>query len=469
MVGFIARTLFPQANVFSRIGILFFVYVTFGFFSLLSAQKFWTLEECILYAYENNIQLKQMFLDVNYAENTLLQSKANLLPNLNASGSFNSSKGKVLDQNTFRIVEGQTVNSVSTGIHSSVTLFSGFQKKNTIERNLYSMLSSLQNVEKLKNDLSINIALFYLQIIHAQEQLLVAENQLGLTLLRVDLTSTLVDAGSIPEGDLFEIQSQVAREELQVVTARNILEMSRLNLMQLLDLDYQTDFQVVVPDFSGIESLSFVGSVDDIFSVAETVMPQIKSAEYNMKSSEKQLAIAKGNRSPTLSLSGGYSTRYSNSLLKPIPGTAPIEFTDYPLWDQLRDGINSYVGLSLNIPIFNGLQVQTGVKNSRISLQNYQYQLQLAKNTLFKEIQQAYADADAAHKRYLAATKAVASMEEAFRYTEQRYELGLMNFVDYTTVKTRLTGAQSDQLQAKFEYIFKVNVLNFYNGKPIQL
>jgi len=388
---------------------------------------------------------------------------------LNASASYNSSKGKVLDQNTFRIVEGQTVNSGSAGIHSSVTLFSGFQKKNTIDRNLYSMLASIQNVEKLKNDLSINIALFYLQIIHAQEQLSVAENQLDLTLLRVTRTQTLVDAGSVPEGDLFEIQSQAAREELQVVTANNILEMSRLNLMQMLDLSAQTNFQVVVPDFSNIILADLVTSVDDVFSLAESVLPQIKAAEYNLKSSEKQLSIVKGNRSPTLSLSGGYSSRYSSSLTKPIPGSSPPAFEDYPLWDQLRDGVNSYIGLSLNIPIFNGWQVQTGVNNSKISLLNSQYQLQLAKNTLYKEIQQAHADAIAAHKRYISATKAVASMEEAFRYTEQRYELGLMNFVDYTTVKTRLTGAQSDQLQAKFEYIFKVNVLNFYNGKPIQL
>ena len=422
----------------------------------------WTLEECIRYAYDNNIQLKQMQLDVNQAENNLLQSRVNLLPNLNASSSYNASKGKTLDMNTFRIVDGQTVSSLSGGISSNLTLFSGFQKKNTIDRNLYSMLASIQNVEKLKNDLSINIALFYLQVIHAQEQLSVAENQLNLTILRVERTQTLVDAGSVPEGDLFEIQSQAAREELQVVTANNILEMSRLNLMQMLDLNVQTDFQIVVPDFSNIILSDPVVSVDDIFSHAESVLPQIKAAEYYLKSSEKQLSIAKGYRSPTLSLSGGYSTRYSSSALNP---TSPTD--DYPLWVQLKDGVNSYIGLSLNIPIFTGWQIQTGVKNSQINLQNQQYQLQHTKNTLYKEIQQAHADALAAQKRFQAATKAVASMEEAFRYTEQRYELGLMNFVDYTTVKTRLTGAQSDMLQAKFEYIFKVNVLNFYKGEKM--
>jgi len=242
-----------------------------------------------------------------------------------------------------------------------------------------------------------------------------------------------------------------------------------LNLAQLLDLEAHTNFQVVVPDFPDLSISELGASVDDLFTTAETILPQIKAAEYNLKSVEKQLAVTKGYRSPTLTLSGGYSTRYSSSALQIKPGTNPIEYIDYPLWDQLRDGINSYIGVGLNIPVFNGWQVNTGVKNAKLNVQNYQYQLQLAKNTLYKEIQQAHADAVASLKKYIASTKAVASMEEAFRYTEQRYELGLMNFVDYSTAKTRLTAAQSDLLQSKFEYIFKTKVLDFYNGQPITL
>ena len=431
------------------------------------AQEAWTLEECIRYAYDNNIQLKQQQLSVFQAENELLQSRLNLLPNLNATGSFNSSRGKVLDQNTFQIVDGQTVNSLSTGINSSVTLFRGLQQKNAIDRNLYTLLAGIQNVEMLKNNISINIALYYLQNIHAQEQLAVAENQLSLTLLQVERTAALVNAGSVPEGDLFEMQAQAAREELQVVSNQNMLEMSRLNLAQLLDLDSHANFQVVVPDFSDIIISELLNSVDDVFANAENVLPQIKAAEYNLKSAEKQLSFTKGYRSPTLTLQGGYNTRYSSSATTIDPFT--FERITYPFWDQMKDGVTSYVGVGLNIPIFNGWQVQTGVKNAKLNLENNRYQLQLAKNTLYKEIQQAHADALAAMKRFLAATKAVESMQEAFRYTEQRYELGLMNFVDYTTVKTRLTGAQSDMLQAKFEYIFKTNVLNFYNGQPIAL
>ncbi len=432
-----------------------------------SAQEAWTLEQCIRYAYDNNIQLKQQQLGVSQAENDLTQSKLNLLPSLNASSTYTSSKGKVLDQNTFTVVDGQTVNSLSAGASSGVTLFKGLQQKNTIDRNKFLLMASVQNVEKLKNELSINIASYYLQIIHAQEQLAVAENQLELTMLQVERTAALVEAGSVPEGDLFEIQSQAAREELEIVTARNMLEMARLDLAQLLDLETNTNFQVVVPDFSNINLSEILESVGDVFATAETILPQVKVAEYNLASAQKQLSIMRGYRSPTLSLSGGYNTRYSSTskMMDPIS----MEEISYPLWDQLKDGINSYVSVGLSIPIFNGWQVQTNVKNAKLNLQDYQYQLQLTKNTLYKEIQKAHADAVAALKQYLAATKAVTSMEEAFRYTEQRYEVGLMNFVEYSTAKTKLTAAQSTLLQNKFEYIFKTKILDFYNGRPITL
>ncbi len=461
-------TIFSNIIVFRLMRIVFIslcCMVTSVFY--VSAQEAWTLEQCIRYAYENNIQLQQQLLNIYNNENNLLQSKLALLPNLNASSSFNSSKGKVLDQNTFTIVDGTTVNSLSGSVSSSVTLFKGLQQKNTIDRNQFSLLASIQNVEKLKNDLSINIALFYLQIIHAQEQLAVAENQLSLTLLQVDRTAALVEAGSVAEGELFDIQSQAAREELQVVTAQNTLELARLNLAQLLDLETKTNFQVVVPDFSDIGVAEVVTSVDDVFATAETILPQVKAAEYNFKSAEKQLSITRGYRSPTLSLSGGYSTRYSSSATMRDPIT--FEELSYPLWDQLKDGVNSYVGVNLSIPIFNGWQVTTNIKNAKLNMKSYQYELQLTKNTLYKEIQQAHADAVAALKQYVASTKAVTSMEEAFRYTEQRYEVGIMNFVDYSTAKTRLTAAQSDLLQAKFEYIFKIKVLDFYSGRSITL
>jgi outer membrane protein len=447
--------------------------VVFPVFAVLAvlqapAQEAWTLEQCIRYAYDNNIQLKQQNLQVTAAENNLLQSKLNVLPNLNTSANFNSSKGKTLDNNTFTIIDGATVNSLSGSINSSVSLFKGFQKKNTIDQNGFLLQVQSANLEKLKNDLSLNIALYYLQIIHAQEQLGVALSQLESTGIQVERTASLVEAGSIAEGSLFDIQSQAAREELQVVMARNTLDIAKLNLAQLLDLESGKDFQIVVPDFSGMNIEELGKSVDEVFAVAETILPQVKSAEYQTKSAEKALAVARSLRSPGITLSGGYNTRYSSSATL----TTKDEFGNvvhmaYPMWDQLKDGINSSISLGLSIPIFNGWQAGNNIKNAKLNLQNYQYDMQAAKNDLYKEIQQAHADALSSLKKYMSSAKAVTSMEEAFKYAEQRYEVGLMNFVEYSTAKTNFTIAQSELLQAKFEYIFKIKVLDFYDGHPI--
>ncbi len=438
-----------------RFTIIFLLCVV-GINSRLSAQEAWTLEQCIRYAYDNNISLKQEELKVTNAENNLLQSKVNLFPTINASSGYSSAKGRVWDSNTAGFVEGSAVQSLSGSISSAVTIFNVLQQKNTLDRNRFALMSGIQNVEKLKNDLSINITLYYLQIIHAEEQLAVAEDQLATTNLQVDRTKALVDAGSVPEGDLFEIQSQAAREELQVVTARNTLDLAKLNLAQLLDLETMKDFHVTVPDFSNIGVSEAATSVDDIFATAEDILPQVKAAEYDLAWAGKSLALARGGRSPVLSLSAGANTAYSNNW-------------DLQLWDQLSQNYSINFGANLRIPIFNGWQVNTRIKNAKLDVRNYQYQLQLTKNTLYKEIQQAHADAVAALKKYLSSAKAVASMEEAFRYAEQRYEVGMVNFVDYSTNKTRLTAAQSEMLQAKFEYIFKTKVLDFYSGRPITL
>ena len=436
----------------------------------LSAQERWTLEQCIQYAYDNNIQLKQQELNVEVDRNNLLQSKLGILPNLNASANYNSSKGKTLDNTTFTIIEGTTVNSVSGNVGGSMTIFKGLQQKNTIQQNEFMLKANIENVEKLKNDLSINIVLYYLQIIHAQEQLSVAMSQLELTRSQVQRTTNLVDVGKLSEVDLFDIESQAAHEELQVVNAQNVLNLAKLDLVHLLDLKSADDFQVAIPDFSDIGVKELGWAADHIFLVAESNLPQVKAAEYQLKVAEKSLSVARGNYSPSLTLSGGYNTRYSSSASMAIQDiNGNVVYTDYPFWDQLKDGINSYVGIGLNIPIFNGWQAKTGVKNAKLRLLNYQYQLQLIKNTLQKEIQQAYADAVASFRKYEASAKTVISTKEAFRATEQRYEVGIMNFVDYSTAKTRLTAAQSEMLQAKFEYIFKLKILNFYNGHQITL
>ncbi len=323
------------------------------------------------------------------------------------------------------------------------------------------------------------------------ELLEVSTNQLDITKQQIKRTSQLVEAGSLAMGSLLEIQAQAASEELSIVNAENYLNISYLNLTQLLELETVSDFTILVPELPVPGEDFLIEQVNLIYKDAENVLPQIKSAEYSLRSYEIGLDIARGSRSPRISLQGSYSTRYSN--IRQRPSISDDEFTypigvveatgqpvvsfpqrvtqmgDYPFGDQFKDNLTYGLTLNLSIPIFNGWQTNTAISNSKLSVLNSRYQLQNTKNLLYKEIQQAYADAIAALKKYRATEKAVFFMEESFRYTEQKFNVGLVNSVDYNTSKNQLTRTQSDLLQAKYEFIFKTKVLEFYRGNPLTL
>jgi len=454
----------------------------------LDAQEIWPLEKCIQYAHENNIQLKQYKLNAKLSENNLLQSRISVLPNLNGGGSHNYSFGRALDESTYEFTKDQTVQSNNLYLSSSVTLFNGFQKLNTIKQNKLNLLASMEDVEKIKNDISLNIAAAYLQILFSLELLEVAKNQLGITLQQVTRTKQLVDAGSLAKGSLLEIQAQTSAEELQVVNSQNQLDLSYLTLIQLLVLDSVGNFRIEQPEISKINEENIPYTVNSIYSEAVNIMPQIKSTKYQLQSQEKGLSIAYGARSPRLSLSGSYGSRYSDvrqqitgteEVIIPIGQTTGGEMVitsmdralwgDYPFFNQLNDNMTYGVAFNLSIPLFNGWQVNNSISNTKLSVLNAKYNLQNSKNQLYREIQQAYADALASLKKYKATENAVSSMEESFRYTQQRFNVGLVNSVEYNIAKNQLAKAQSDLIQAKYEYIFKINVLNFYMGKPIKI
>jgi outer membrane protein len=288
----------------------------------------------------------------------------------------------------------------------------------------------------------------------------------------------LVNAGSLPKGNLFEIQAQEATEELQLVNAENQLEISYLDMIQLLELDSVGDFEIVIPEIEISDEELIPYSAGEIFNQAESIMPQIKSAEFQLKSSETGFIIAKGLRSPTLSFNTYWGTRYSDLITRflldgsgnPIIGGDGFPLTEStPFLDQLSDNIGYGIGLNLSIPIFNRWQTNYMISNAKLGLDNSRLVLENEKNLLYKDIQQSYADARAALKRYRASQKTVISTEESFRYTEQRFNVGLVTSVEYNTSKNLLTQAQSDRLQAKYDYIFQKNKLEFYLGNPIKI
>ncbi|MCF8345950.1 MAG: TolC family protein [Bacteroidales bacterium] len=431
----------------------------------------WSLEDCIDYAMENNITIKQTALNTEYSENILQQSKTSRLPNLNASTNYSYSFGRALDQTTYEFTDNQKINSISVNVSSGVSLFNGFQKKNTIEQNRINLMASYEDVQKIKNDISLNIAAGYLQILFSEELLAVARNQLDITQQQVERTQKMVDAGKLARGSALEIQAQFASEELNVVNSENQLLMAYLNLQQMLDMPYDPQFRIHIPELPQPGDDLMAISVSEVYTTAVQIMPRIKGSEYTLEASEIDLEIAKGMRYPSLSLSGNYNSGFSDIREKVIDTDdfgIPI-MGKYPFFEQINDNLSVGIGLGLNIPIFNGGQVNTAIANARIGIENAELELQNRKNNLYRDIQQAHADALAALKKFESTQKALISMEESFKYTEKKFEVGLVNTVDYNTSKNQLTMTQSDLLQSKYDFIFKTKILNFYMGEPIVL
>jgi len=467
------------------------IFLAFGFLVNAASQEVWSLEDCISYAMENNIQIKQSVLNTRYNENQLKQARMGQIPNLNANGNYTYSWGRALDETTYTFEDDVQINSINVGINSSANLFSGLQVRNSIQRQELDLLASYEDVEKVKNDISLNIAAAYLTILFNKELVTVTQNQLDITGQQVERTRKMVDAGRLAEGAFLEIQAQHAAEELTLVNAQNQLAISLINLQQTLDLPIDTTFDVVIPLLEDPDADPVVISANEVFRIAEQEMPEIKSAELALQSSEKSLSIAKGGRSPSLYMSANFTSGFSDireqvvSLSDPIQ--VPIGVTEsgetvytlnlqelpsygaYPFFEQMRDNTSAGVGLGLSIPIFNGWQVNSNIANARLELENARLELQSRRLTLYASIQQAYADALAALKKFNATKQALVSMEESFKYTEKRFEVGLVNTVDYNTSKNQLTSTQSDLLQAKYDFIFRTKILNFYKGEPITL
>ncbi len=434
-------------------------------FTNAQAQESWSLQKCIDYALENNIQIKQEVLNSDYYNNQLNQAKFNRLPNLNAGLQNNMSFGRSLgSDNTYLDVNS---NTTSGNLSTSITLWNGFTLANSIKSAEMDLRASLEDMKKAKDDMMLNIAASYLEILFADELVAVSEDLLKITQLQLDRTGKLVDAGSLAKGSLLEIEAQYAREELDVVNAQNRSQLAYLSLYQLLELPSTDSFTVEIPVLPEIgANMSLLNSMD-VYKNAVQLKPAIKGAEFRLEGARSQLLIAKGQLMPSLSFGGNYNNSYNNKYKYPEP---PYGIGGkIPFSDQLKSNERYGFGVSLSIPIFNHYQARTGVSNAQIQLENSELQLQSTKNLLRKDIEQSYTNALAAFKRYVANQKAVVSSKEAFRYTEEKFNVGMINSVEYNQSKNNLSKAQSDLLQAKYEYIFRTKILDFYNGQPIEL
>lgn len=444
----------PSMRHFTK-GLIFMLMVMFTMGTQLKAQQVWTLQDCINYAFDNNIDIKKQVLAVEGGKADLLQRKLNTLPSINAGASTVNNWGRTIDQYTNTFAQTR-VRSDNLYIQGNFSLFNGLQKINQIKRGQLSMEYSQFFLDDLMDDIALTVAGYYLDILFNKEILLVAREQHEVTLQQVNRMAKLVEAGTLAKGDLLNIQAQAALEEVQVIESENRLEISFLSLMQLIDFPVGEDFDVTVPRLRSVEEPSIEITSDQIYSYALQNRPEVKLAEINVDIALKDISLARGQTSPVISMGGTWASGYS--------GLNPDGWSQ-----QLKDNNNRTVGFYLNIPIFNGWQVRNNITRAKLAKESAEYDLQLTKNNLNKMIQQSYADAVAALKTYGASLKQVEAQSESFKYAEQKFDVGLLNSVEYNQIKKELTAAQSDLLQAKYDYIFKTTILSFYMGNPLSI
>ena len=428
-----------------------------------SAQKAWTLEECIDYAIKNNITIKQSELNTEISEINYIQSKAAFLPSVNGSAGYTYNFGKSINPYT-NLSTNQEVQSMNLSATGNLPIFNGFQISNNLSQSKYEYMASNENLMKIKNDISLNVAAAYLQVLYSKEALKDVNDRLEAANENTSRTRIMVSAGSMAQGNLLDAEAALAAEELAKVNAENGLKTALISLTQLLEIKSTDGFDVAQPVVDLPDQSSLLSTADEIYNTALKTLPEFRAAEFNILSAEKGLAISKGARYPQLSLGGGLFTNFSN-VARYIAGDQAGQ--DIPVDDQLNDNFNKYLGLNLSIPIFNGWSTESNIKRSKINLENIRYNDQLTKNQVYKSIVQAHADAIAGQKKYAAAQKAATSSAEAYVYAEKKYNVGMLSSIEFLNVRNVKSKAESDFLQAKYDLIFRLKVIDFYLGKPL--
>ncbi len=422
--------------------------------SAVEPNKLWSLEDCINYALKNNITIKQSYLTVKSSKADLLQSKLNFLPSFNASTNQSNTWGRAINHYTNQYTT-QKSNQYYASVNGNITLFSGFQNVNKLRLEEFNYLASKYSSDEIKDNISLNIAAAYLQILYNIETVNNAKRQLESTQDQINLTRKEVEVGKVARGNLLDIEAQGASDKVNLVKAQNQLMLARLDLMQLLDLKSSTPFDIQKPTFNITHKPNLLPIII-IYNTAVGIMPQIKNAEYNVKVAGASLAMTRGQRSPSLSFYSSYSNQYLPQL-------------NTPLGQQIRQNYSYGLGFSLSIPILNHFQVSTAITKSKISLQQAKLTLENQKNTLRKNIETAYTDALASYQTYEASLKSVESLKESFKYAKEKFNVGLMSSTDYTLAKNNYFNAESTLTSAKYDYIFKTKILDFYLGRSLNL
>lgn len=425
----------------------------------------WTLEECVTYAVENNLTIEQFELDLENAKIDKSDALGDLLPTLNGQASASSNTGFSINP-TNNLPTNSTAFNVNAGLSSNMTLFNGLRNIHQVNRAKMNAIANQYRLDNLKDDIRLNVANAYLQVLSGKEQLKTFKAQYAVTEQDLKRTKELVESGVLPKGDLLEIEATAANQEQQIVNGEGNVLIARVNLAQLLQITDYENFDIAEEEFAIPPSDILKNSPKVIFDKALTFRNDIKFSQSNVDLAEQDLKIAKGAYLPTIGAFFQYGSRYSD--VTQIPdgngGVYTPNFTDQ-LW--IFDGI-SY-GAQLNIPIFNGWTTRNNVKRSKITLEKAKLQFEQDKLDLENTIQQAYVDVSTFEKAYVAALKTLDARTLAYDYAKERYDNGLMNAFDFGQAQARVDNAKADVIRTKYDYIFRLKILEFYFGLPIAL
>lgn len=434
----------------------------------------WSLAECIEWARSHNIEIAQQELSAQDAELAARQARLDYIPSLSAGISSSSTFGSSYDSASQNTRSDYT--SMSGSISAGTDLFAGLIKYHTLKRSDLSLKETLLSIDKAKNDLALNVTAAYLEILFAEENLRIVDSQAELLQMQVDRGRKQVEVGTGTLGDLLQIESQLADVKHQRLLADNQRTIAYFNLCQLLEIEDFKNFRIVEPELDGVLTGMSASSVDDVIETAQS-LPQIESARLGVQIAERDVSIARSGYYPSLRLSAGYGSGFEFNSTQRVAVVADPDPNNpshwntvaYPFGDQVRNRASASVGLTLSIPIFNSLSTRNNVRSKRIALDRADYGLRIAQKQLSREIQQAFIDAEAAFEQHTSAVSNVQTSEESFRVVEQRFNLGASTPVDYSAALYSLMSARSSLLQAKYQFIFKTKILDFYRGIPIDL
>ena len=437
----------------------------FGFVAQAQTKK-WTLEECVQYALENNISIKQTELDTKTATIDKKTAVGNFLPSLNVASNHSWNIGLNQDITT-GLLRNQTNQFTSASANVGIDIYKGLQNQNNLRRANLALVASKYQLLKMQEDVALNVANAFLQVLFNKENLKVQQEQLLNNEKQLNRSIELVNAGSIPRGDMLDIKANLAQNRQNLVVAQNNLLISKLSLAQLLQLKEFETFDVVDETSMGQNNTILAQSPSEILEKAKESRTDLKIAQTNLEIAQKNLAIAKGAYLPTVQGFYGFNSRISYADAAAIIGGNLVTRPANPFWTQFQDNKGQSFGAQLTIPVFNGFSVKNNVERSKVALERSKNNLQQQNLDLQRTIYAAFTDAKGALNANETAIASFEARQEAYLYAKEKFDVGLLNSFDYNQAQTLMINAQSEVLRTKYDSIFKIKILEFYFGIPI--